>query len=166
MRLVLLAMTLTTLSLVPAGASASCAAPDLRVGGSWEGVVLVPGQAVVVEGRAFVEGCDDTGGGDAFGCSRAEEEREVPYADVLLELRQGSRVWELDAEDASTTPGSVGRVEWDVTVPEGVRPGEARLVATAPRLGEPAVLRVTVAEGLPPDPPPLQDPTVSPLPGY
>ncbi len=165
MRLVLLAMTLTTLSLVPTGASASCAAPDLRVGGSWEGVVLVPGQAVAVEGRAFVEGCDDTGGGDAFGCSRAEGEREVPYADVLLELRQGSRVWELDAEDASTTPGSVGRVEWDVTVPEGVRPGEARLVATAPRLGEPAVLHVIVAEGFPPDPSPLPEPPVSPLPG-
>lgn len=166
MRLVLVAMTLTSLSLLPAGASASCAAPDLRVGGSRDGVVVVPGQAVVVQGRAFVEGCDDTGGGDAFGCTRAEEEREVPYADVLLELRQGGRSWELGAEDASTTDATFGQVEWFVTVPTGARPGEARLTATAPRLGDPVVLDVIVAEGIPPEPVPLPDPTVSPLPGY
>lgn len=84
---------LIALSLLPAGggAQASCAAPYLTLGD----LAVSAGSPLTVEGRAFVEGCDDTGGGDAFGCSTDEGETEVPMEDVLLEVRQAGRTWDV-----------------------------------------------------------------------
>ncbi len=45
---------------------------------------------------------------------------------VALFLRQGHRRWSLGTEDAATTDG---RITWRVTIPDGVRPGRATLLA-------------------------------------
>ena len=60
---------------------------------------------------------------------------------VALSLRQGTKVWDLGVEDAGTVvDDGLGRITWQVSVPPGVRPGRALLVA-----GE-AELLVTVAK--------------------
>lgn len=101
-------------------AVAGCAGPQLSVAGDLGSrrapVELQRGDEVTVDGRHFVDGCDDTGGGDAFGCSTEEPEPEIPVHDARLELLEsagstdGLVLGEADADDA-------GRVSWTVTVP-------------------------------------------------
>lgn len=130
MRVRVLVALLVGLALLPVGggAGASCAAPYLELGGA-DVTQVVPGQLLVVEGRAFVKGCNDGGG---FGCTAEKPERA--YDDVLLEIRQGSRSWELGDEDAgSAEDDRLGQVTWEVTLPTGLRPGTAMLVALVGR---------------------------------
>jgi len=83
---------------------------------------------VTVDGRRFIDGCDDTGGGDAFGCSTEEPEPEIPVEDARLELLEsaasedGLVLGEADADDA-------GRVSWTVTIPADAPLGRGVLVA-------------------------------------
>lgn len=135
-RAVVLIITMAGVSLLPSGgSSASCAGPTLTVVGT-----PTLGRSLVVEGRAFVEGCNDTGSRDVFGCSTSTPEPEIPFEDVRLVLRQGERSWVLGTEDAGTAEDNkLGHVTWDVQVPSDVRPGPARLVADVARL--PVVVR-------------------------
>lgn len=112
-------------------ASASCAAPYLQMADTSAGTpVLVRGSSITVEGRAFVDGCNDGGSSDAWGCSSDEGEAEVPMDDVTLRIRQGQREWELGTEDAGTADGNrLGHVAWTTTVPVGLKPGRATLQA-------------------------------------
>jgi hypothetical protein len=97
-----------------------CSAPQLSVGGDLGSrktpVVLHQGAEVSVDGRYFVDGCDDTGGGDVFGCSHDEPEPEPPLQDAELELLDSTRsehglvLGVADADDR-------GDISWTVTVP-------------------------------------------------
>lgn len=127
------------------GASASCAAPYIQVGEDWERPTLRPGAEVEVTGRAFVNGCDDGGSQTAWGCSTDEGEVETPMTDVRLRIQQGSRTWELGEADAlSADEGEVGHVAWTITLPTGLEPGRARLLADN---AEPLRLRVVDRPG-------------------
>jgi hypothetical protein len=109
-----------------APATASCAAPYLRIAGDLP--APAPGGEFVVEGRAFVDGCDDAGGTTVFGCSVDEAEPEVPLKAVTLRLRQGGTEWDLGTADAgSAEDGQLGQITWRVTMPADVQPGPARL---------------------------------------
>ncbi len=145
-RALLLVLLVAVLTPYPTGsASASCAAPTLAVTDAGETPpVLTVGAPVQVTGRGYVEGCDDGGGGNVFGC-QSPPEPVTPLTGVVLELRQAGRVWQLGAVDAgagtgSAAEGELGRTTWEVVVPPNVRPGRATLVA------EPGErLRVTIA---------------------
>jgi hypothetical protein len=126
---------LTALALAPlpsTPAVAGCAARELSVAGDLGSrqspVVLVRGEEVTVDGRRFIDGCDDTGGGDAFGCSTDEPEPEIPVEDARLELLEsaagehGLVLGEADADHA-------GRVSWTVTIPVDAPLGRGVLVA-------------------------------------
>lgn len=124
----LLVAALLAVALAPfpgSPAVASCAGPMLLVPGPQRPLPeLAAGREVSVTGEFFLDGCDDTGGQDViFGC---EEEREVetPMAGVELLLRQRGREWSLGTADADAR----GRIGWDVRVPDGLRPGRARLL--------------------------------------
>jgi hypothetical protein len=109
-------------------ASASCAAPYLP----GERLVLQRGTTVTVEGRAFVDGCQDTMSCSVgLGCEQCEydDPPPVPMDDVRLRLGQNGRRWELAVADASAEQGRLGEVEWSIELPDGVRPGPARLLA-------------------------------------
>lgn len=115
-------------------ASAGCVAPYLRIDDAREELPIVTrGATVTVEGRAFVEGCNDTGGSSGFlGCSAQEDEPVLPHEDILLRITQGDRQWELGREDAgSADEDQLGHVSWTITIPDGLKRGRARLVADA-----------------------------------
>ena len=115
--------------------AASCAGPVLSITGPTNPTALRPGDDITVGGRSFVDGCDDTGGQDGvFGCDR-EHEVVTRMVDVQLVLRQRGREWPLGTADAA---GS-GDITWRVRVPDGPRPGRARLVA-----GTAQALRVAI----------------------
>jgi len=124
--LVLLA-TLLGLSLAPypqTPAAASCAAPYVGDGR----IVLVHGGEQDVEGRGFVDGCQDSMGCSASpGCHSCEyaDPAPQPSTDVELRLRQAHHTWALGTADADDS----GRVTWSFELPAGVRPGPARLLA-------------------------------------
>lgn len=106
-------------------ASASCAAPTLRVDAQAQPVVA-RGVAVTVHGRYFVNGCNDTGTGSGSGCSgRPKPEPVTPRKEVALSIRQGARTWALGTADADRQ----GRVTWIITTPADLRPGQAVLLA-------------------------------------
>lgn len=110
-------------------AVASCAAPYLKVD---DESVLRRGTAATLEGRAFVEGCQDTGScTEQFGCSHCDYgPEEKPLTDVPLTLVQGQRRWELAEADAGkASDNHLGWVTWTFTVPDDARPETARLVA-------------------------------------
>jgi hypothetical protein len=108
-------------------ATASCAAPYLNLAGDLP--APAPGGELVVVGRAFVDGCKDTGGATVFGCAVDEPEPEVPLAAVTLRLQQGGREWDLGTADAGTAEdGTLGQITWLVTMPADVQPGPARLL--------------------------------------
>lgn len=111
-------------------ARASCAAPMIALA---DGTTRVsPGEALTVEGTYFVHGCNDSGGGTAFGCSDDESEPQTPYRDVALVLRQRGHEWVLGTEDADAASGDrFGEVTWVVTLPADLRPGRARLSVTS-----------------------------------
>lgn len=128
---------------LPGPATAGCIAPQLRLAGERYADGTAPespptvlrGGEVTVEGRAFREGCDDTGAVDTFGCE--EREQVVPLRDVELVLEQSGRSWPLGAADA----GPDHDVRWSVVLPDDVRPGPARLVTDAAS-SEPLRVRV------------------------
>ncbi len=72
----------------------------------------------------------------AWGCSTPDEgETSAPMQDVTLVIRQGSRDWELASEDAGTAADNkLGHISWDVTMPAGLEPGRAVLVADSAQL--------------------------------
>lgn len=114
-------------------AAASCAAPYLM---SDEPLVLQRGSTATVQGRAFVEGCQDQGScTEQFGCSSCDEgEEETPLTAVPLILVQGERRWRLAEADAGTASDNhLGWVSWTFDVPDDARPGPARLVAPGAR---------------------------------
>lgn len=103
--------------------------------------MLARGEQVRVEGRGFVDGCDDTGGGDAFGCTHDEPEPVIPRADVELRLSSGAVQAEnapgvvLGRADAGTADDDrLGQVVWTVVVPTDAPPGRALLDADGAEL--------------------------------
>ncbi|GEP32447.1 hypothetical protein NSZ01_02150 [Nocardioides szechwanensis] len=129
----LLLATLLGLAAAPfpqAPASASCAAPYLEI---TEPLVLERGADVVIEGRAFTEGCRDSMSCSAgFGCDDCEydDPPPAPLEDVELRLVQGDRSWTLGITDAETAETDhQGWVTWSFDVPLAAEPGPARLVA-------------------------------------
>ncbi|WP_243056260.1 hypothetical protein [Nocardioides sp. SR21] len=121
-----------------APASASCAAPYLM---DAEGRVLQRGATTTVEGRAFVNGCQDSMSCSA-GCHACEYDSppETPIEDVRLQLAQDGRTWDLDVADAGTERNDqFGWVTWTFAVPADATPGRARLI---PEHGEPASIRI------------------------
>lgn len=127
--LVAVLVGLGSLPLSETDAAASCAAPYLTAGDT---AVLERGTTASVEGRAFVDGCQDTGScTEQLGCSHCDYgEEEVPLHDVPLTLVQGARRWQLAAADAgSAGADQLGWVTWTFEIPDDARPGPARLVA-------------------------------------
>lgn len=111
-------------------ASASCAAPYLK---ATEPLVLERGASVVIEGRAFTDGCQDSMScSGAFGCESCEyaDPPPEPFENVNLRLVQRDRSWLLGSTDAETAENNhQGWVTWYFDVPVGADPGPARLVA-------------------------------------
>jgi len=103
-----------------APAAAGCVAPELSIAGDrstrQQPIELRRGDEVTVDGRFFHTGCDDTGGGDSFGCTADEPEEEVPMDDIGLRLLEkpastdGPVLGTADADDES-------RASWTFTVP-------------------------------------------------
>jgi hypothetical protein len=92
-----------------------------------------------VEGRAFVDGCQDSMQCSAVpGCSHCEYDDPAPrpLQDQTLRLRQGDRTWRLGTADAE---GAAGRVTWTFAVPASTRPGRATLL---PGAGDPLRVRI------------------------
>jgi hypothetical protein len=143
--LVLLAV-LVGLSVAPLGsAQGSCAGPQLSVtGATADPPVLYTGRPLVVEGRHFVEGCEDEPQQDSvLGCSAGESEsEETPMTSVRLTLVQGDRKWSLGTADAGTGEERAdrGHTTWEIRLPKDVVTGRATLVAGTARL--PVVLDV------------------------
>jgi hypothetical protein len=100
----------------------------VRIDGASEPPLVTVGSELVVSGQGFVDGCDDQRGGDAFGCTEEEPEPEEPLADVDLVLKQRGNTWVLGTASAgSADDNELGRVTWDVVIPDDVRSGPARL---------------------------------------
>lgn len=107
-------------------------APELSIAGDRSSrsqpIELRRGNEVTVDGRFLHEGCDDTGGGDAFGCTAEEPEPEIPLQDVELELLEkatstdGTVLSTADADDES-------KASWTFTVPLDAPVGRALLRA-------------------------------------
>jgi len=150
-RLGLAAALLVTVAPWPSWqASASCAGPYLKTPGSRAAPpVLVRGSSNTIEGRAFVDGCNDTGGSDAWGCSSDEGETESPMEDIMLTIRQGQRKWQLGSEDAGNADDNkLGHVSWEVTIPRALKPGRATL-ATESSEPVPVVVRTGLRVAVP-----------------
>lgn len=111
-------------------ASASCAAPYLK---ATEPLALDRGASVVIEGRAFIDGCHDgMSCSGVLGCEscKYDDPPPEPFEDVNLRLVQGDRSWLLGSTDAETAENNhEGWVTWNFGVPVGADPGSARLVA-------------------------------------
>jgi hypothetical protein len=124
-------VALLALTVVPAGgASGSCAGPELSLVGTDSSAPRIAARGTAtVSGRHFVDGCDDTGGQDGFGCTAESREVERPLRDVELVLKQAGRRWQLGSADAGDATGNeLGHTTWAVRLPEGVEPGPAVLV--------------------------------------
>lgn len=110
-------------------AAASCAPPSLLVDA---GTTFERGAEVTVDGRGFVDGCQDSMScSSGFGCDHCEwDDVETPREDVALRLVQGQRSWELGVVDAGTAEDNQkGWVSWTFEVPPAAAPGRARLEA-------------------------------------
>jgi len=101
-------------------AAGGCVSPQLSIAGKLSSrqspVELRRGDEVTVDGRFFHDGCDDTGGGDAFGCSTDEPEPEPPQQDVelvLLEKPADPEGVSLSVADADEEANAT----WTFTVP-------------------------------------------------
>ena len=136
-RLLLLAVLLLGVAAPLGSAHGSCAGPQLSVGReTGRAPTLRAGLPVEVQGRYFVEGCDDTGSSSVLGCSAPEESEEVPMTEIRLTLVQGDKRWELGVTDAGTGEESAdrGHTRWSARVPADARSGPAVLVAGTARL--------------------------------
>jgi len=111
-------------------ASASCAAPYLEVSRQ---LVLERGATLTIEGRAFVDGCQDVMGcSTGWGCDscKYDDPPPTPIVDVGLRLVQRGRSWTLGEADAQTAEtNDMGRVTWTFEVPAAAKPGPAQLLA-------------------------------------
>jgi len=109
-------------------ASASCAGPEILVGGGLRPELPVGG-GLKVEGRYFTDGCDDYQQQDVGGCSSPPPITMRPFEDVTLQVRQGDRVVDLATTDAGTAAEQqLGEVTWEVVLPADLQPGRAVLV--------------------------------------
>lgn len=131
----LLLLLATMLGLVSAPfpqppASASCAAPYLK---ATEPLRLERGASVVIEGRAFTDGCQDSMScSGVLGCESCEydDPSPEPFEDVNLRLVQRDRSWLLGSTDAETAENNhLGWVTWNFDVPVDADPGPARLIS-------------------------------------
>ncbi len=140
--LVLLLLAAAVAPFPGAPASASCVGPQLATAGQraipsearpgQRAPAVRPASVVSVDGRFFVDGCDDTGGQTSvLGCDRqaGPEDQVAPMKDVELVLRQGGREWSLGTADADAH----GRITWDVRIPVDLRSGRAILLAATSR---------------------------------
>lgn len=132
-RLLLLLATMLGVASAPfpqPPASASCAGPYLE---GTESLVLERGARVVIEGRAFTDGCQDSMScSGVLGCDSCEydDPPPEPFEDVSLRLVQRDRSWLLGSADAATAESNhQGWVTWTFHAPVGAEPGPARLVA-------------------------------------
>jgi len=114
----------------PPPATASCSGPYLI---DTDHLVLERGTTATVEGRSFVDGCQDSVGCQVgFGCDDCEydEPPERAREDIALRLVQAGRSWDLDVADAGAAADDhLGWVTWSFTVPRSADPGAAKLVA-------------------------------------
>lgn len=118
----------------PAG-SASCVGPQIAVGAvvpepgdpSPAPTTLQPGQQIVVTGRYFHSGCEDT---VAYGCTGRQppSDPEAPETGVVLTLVQGDRSWQLATADAGGRETNYA-ISWQVTIPADAADGAATLRA-------------------------------------
>jgi hypothetical protein len=109
-------------------AAADCGGPQLSIDGAsaYDPATSVPlrrGDEVTVEGRYFVQGCDDTGSTGSLGCSPDDE--PDPMSDIELRLVGTGASVALGVEDANAD----GLASWTFTVPETAPLGAARLEA-------------------------------------
>ena len=131
-RFLLLVALLLGLAMLPypgSPAVASCAGPSLEV---HNGQVLERGASLLIEGRVFVDGCQDSMScSRGLGCDSCKYDDPPPRAmdDVTLRLVQGDRTWELGVADAEESGDHLGWVSWPVELPRGVKPGPAMLEA-------------------------------------
>jgi hypothetical protein len=120
--------------------SASCAGPYLE---DTERLVLQHGATITIEGRSFVDGCQDSMSCSVgWGCDSCEydDPPPTPMEDVGLRLVQRDRTWSLDVADAEAAENNhLGWVTWTFRLPAGVRPGTAKLL---PEHAEPVPTRI------------------------
>jgi len=120
--------------------SASCAGPYLK---DTERLALERGATVTIEGRSFVDGCQDSMSCSVGpGCDSCEYDDPAPrpMEDVRLRLVQRDRTWDLSVADAETAENNrLGWVTWTFDLPAGARPGPARLL---PEHSEPVRIRI------------------------
>lgn len=128
--LVALLLGLSSAPFPQGAASASCAAPSLDIS---EALVLERGANAVVEGRGFVDGCQDSMScSGVLGCDNCEydDPPPQPLEDVALRLVQRDRSWLLATSDAASAENDrQGQVSWSFEVPRDADPGRARLVS-------------------------------------
>lgn len=119
-------------------AAASCAGPYLK---DADRIVLARGATATIEGRSFVDGCQDSMS-CSVGCDSCEydDPPPTPMEDVGLQLVQRGRTWDLGAADAGTAEGNrLGWVTWTFDLPADAKPGPAKLV---PEQAEPVRIRI------------------------
>lgn len=120
-------------------ASASCAGPSLTATGP---LVLERGATSTVEGRGFVDGCQDSMSCSTVGCDSCEydDPPPAPMQNLRLRIVQDGRSWNVAVADAGTAEGDqLGQVVWTFELPAGVQPGRARLL---PERAAPVPVRI------------------------
>ncbi len=95
--------------------------------------VVKRGTTLTIEGKYFVDGCQDVGSCSVGGacedqsCDYGPEPR--PMTDVTLRLVQDGRRWNLGTTDAGAGGEGDGSVSWTFDVPAAAKRGPAKLVA-------------------------------------
>ena len=121
-------------------ASASCSGPYIK---DAERLVLARGATVTIEGRSFVDGCQDSMSCSVgLGCDSCEydDPPPTPMEGVELRLVQRDRTWELGVADAEAAENNqLGWVTWTFDLPSGAKPGRATLL---PENAEPVRIRI------------------------
>lgn len=133
----IIVVMVTCVALFAPASFAGCVGPQIAVGEtvpesgapspSPSPAVMERGQLVVVSGKYFHSGCEDT---VAYGClgPKAPSDPEAPLRGVVLTLQQGGNTWELATADAGDRTGHYA-VTWQVRIPNGVATGAAILEA-------------------------------------
>lgn len=106
----------------PEPAIAQCSGPYFD---DIDNLVLTRGQTATIEGRSFVDGCQDTGScsvGCNADCDYGPEPE--PSTDITLQLVQRGHTWKLGVADADDD----GRVTWTFEVPRRAQQGPAELL--------------------------------------
>ena len=98
------------------GSSGSCA----QVGPTVEPSRAAPGEVFVLSGEGFGGGCKD---------SNMPEWPDPSQRNILIEMRQGGKAWDLATVDAEGRPDYA--IEATLEVPEDAEPGRAIVVANA-----------------------------------